>query len=77
MTRTVDYEYTCFNDCRQSGCPGHKMQMIYETVSDTVTLVTLGHKDQNGEWVNIKVKVLDRNEIRALTKAWQELYEKI
>lgn len=77
MTRKVDYEYKCFNDCRQEGCPGHKMQLIYETVSDMVTLVTLGHKDKNGEWTNSKTEVFDRNELNALGMAWQELWNKI
>jgi len=77
MTRIVDYEYKCFNDCIQTGCPGHRMQIIYETVSDTVILVTLGHKDKNGEWSNGKTEVFDRNEIKGLCNAWQELWDKI
>lgn len=77
MTRVVEYEYKCFNDCRQTGCPGHQMKIIYETVSDMVSLVTLGHKDSHGEWFNSKTEVFDRNEIRALTRAWQELWDKV
>jgi len=53
------------------------MQIIYETVSDTVILVTLGHKDKNGEWSNGKTEVFDRNEIKGLCNAWQELWDKI
>lgn len=77
MIRTVDYEYKCFNDCRQEGCPGHKMCIKYNTTSDMVELVTTGHKDKNGEWTNSKTEVFDRNEIKALTKAWEELWDKI
>lgn len=77
MTRVVTYKYKCFNDCYSTGCPGHNMQIVYETVSDTITLITLGHKDNNGEWTNSKQEVFDRNEIKALLTAWQELWDKI
>ena len=42
-----------------------------------IELITLGHKDKNSEWTNSKSEVFDRNEIRALTKSWQELWDKI
>ena len=77
MTKIVEYKYKCFNDCIQTGCPGHEMQIIYETTSDTIRVTTLGHKDKNGEWTNSKSEFFDRNEIKALTKAWQELWDKL
>lgn len=26
------------NDCRQEGCPGHKLRMVYHNTSDTLSL---------------------------------------
>ena len=27
-------EYSCFDDCKQSGCPGHKMKLTIQTCSE-------------------------------------------
>lgn len=77
MTRTVKYKYNCHNDCIQTGCPGHEMELNYSTISDTIELVTLGHKDKNGEWVNNSSKFYDKSELGHLARAWQELRDKI
>ncbi len=37
--------YRCMNDCRQSGCPGHTMQIAYHGTSDTVGLVIDGREE--------------------------------
>lgn len=29
-------EYHCANDCRQTGCPGHRMRLVYVNTSDQV-----------------------------------------
>lgn len=73
MTLKRDYGYKCFNDCIQAGCPGHKMRIEYNSTSDMITLVTLGHKDKNNEWINDEIEVFDRNQLKALTHAFQEL----
>ena len=33
---TTKQHYTCYNDCKQSGCPGHEMEVTYHTVSDGI-----------------------------------------
>lgn len=53
------------------------MQITYHTVLDTVSVITLGHKDKNGEWTNSKEDYYDRNEIKTLAQAWNGLLEKI
>ena len=73
MKKIIEYSYTCFNDCVQSGCPTHNMQIVYNGSSDTIDVITRGHKDKNGEWINNHYEVFDRNELRALTNAFQEL----
>jgi hypothetical protein len=35
---TREVEYRCINDCRESGCPGHKMRISYCRTSDTVSV---------------------------------------
>ncbi len=29
-------EYKCFNDCRQEGCPGHKLRVVHHNTSDVM-----------------------------------------
>jgi hypothetical protein len=36
-TLRQEKEFTCFNDCRQSGCPGHKMTLSIQTTSEALT----------------------------------------
>lgn len=76
MNISIDYSYKCFNDCYQTGCPEHNMKLVYNTTSDMISLTTIGHKDGNGEWVNDKSEVFDRNELTALANAWNELKHK-
>lgn len=33
----------CGNDCRQEGCPGHVLKLVYHHTSDTVTVLKDGH----------------------------------
>ncbi len=52
--------YRCFNDCRQVGCPGHKLRMIYDTVSDTISCEIDGeryHTYDPNEWRAMKFSV--------------------
>jgi hypothetical protein len=35
-SKTIDYH--CTSDCRQEGCPGHKLRLIYHGSSDTVSV---------------------------------------
>jgi hypothetical protein len=30
--------YTCRNDCEQTGCPGHTLEIIHQHSSDTVVI---------------------------------------
>lgn len=30
-------EYKCFNDCRQEGCPGHKVREVFCRSSDVLS----------------------------------------
>lgn len=36
--------YTCLNDCRREGCPGHKLRIIFHGVSDTVSVEVDGEQ---------------------------------
>lgn len=31
-------EFSCDNDCRMEGCPGHKMRLSYSRTSDIYTI---------------------------------------
>jgi len=33
---TIKQEYHCYNDCEQGGCPKHKMEVGYNSVSDDI-----------------------------------------
>ena len=50
-------EYSCFNDCKQSGCPKHKMELEIQTTSDIMT-VTIDGEDwfsaDPSEWEALK-----------------------
>lgn len=52
--------YKCFNDCSQMGCPGHTIQMIYDTVSDIY--YTIDEKQQTNYY--------DRNQLKALFESY-------
>lgn len=32
----LEHKYTCWNDCRMSGCPGHTATLEYQSVSDAI-----------------------------------------
>lgn len=43
VSRTVrKATFHCLNDCQQTGCPGHRMELILHHTSDTVTLAIDG-----------------------------------
>ena len=37
-TKIIEKEYSCFNDCKQSGCPKHKMRVQIQTTSDHLSV---------------------------------------
>lgn len=76
MNSHIDFDYKCFNDCQQTGCPGHKYRLTYAGSSDTIELLRLGHKDKNGEWVNDRYQIFDKNQLTALANAWEQLKHK-
>jgi hypothetical protein len=51
-------EYRCVDDCVQSGCPGHKMQLL---IHNTVNIV---HVEIDGK----RFASFDENQIEALKK---------
>ncbi len=51
--------YKCSSDCRQEGCPGHTVEVIYENTSDTVAIL----KDEE------VVAIFDDNQWEAIKKA--------
>lgn len=36
MTRGEAVKYSCVNDCKQTGCPGHIMQVDYHRTADVI-----------------------------------------
>lgn len=45
------FEFHCFNDCQQTGCPGHKVRAVFYNTSDTLAFEIDGktwfHVDHN------------------------------
>lgn len=37
-TWKAEKEYSCFNDCKQSGCPKHKMEVRIQTTADYLSV---------------------------------------
>ena len=38
-SQRITRDLHCANDCRQTGCPGHMIELIYNHTSDTVTIM--------------------------------------
>jgi hypothetical protein len=55
-------EFKCFNDCVQTGCPGHSVRMIYYNTSDT-----FGVEVDSQRWY-----VFDPEMFRTMIKAYQK-----
>lgn len=52
-SRKVSRHFHCCNDCKQSGCPGHEMELVYHNTSDTVSIRIDGnieHVFDHTEW---------------------------
>jgi hypothetical protein len=46
-TSTGPYiEFSCLNDCRETGCPGHKLRAIFSRTSDVLSF----EMDGTTEW---------------------------
>ncbi len=58
--RSKVVEFHCANDCVQTGCPGHRLQLEYCISSDIVTVLV---DDEHQE-------VFDDNRLAALVKAY-------
>ena len=53
--------YSCFNDCRQTGCPGHTVQTRYYGVADVIEVYVDGqHAD-----------TFDPSMFKALLRSWE------
>lgn len=57
----LETTYHCVNDCRQSGCPGHRLTLQYHNTSDTVSVTQDGQHD----------RVYDPHELDALLRLWK------
>ena len=33
-TVKVETKYSCYDDCKQQGCPGHKLELSFHTVTN-------------------------------------------
>lgn len=62
-TQSIDRTVQCNSDCRQSGCPKHKITLSYHNTSDTVAVYEDGKH----------YTTFDRNIWRALVNMDQEL----
>ena len=62
MSRTTlgEVEYRCFNDCVQTGCPGHKLRVVYYGTADVVEVY------ENGEPVDF----FDPNRLDAIIRGY-------
>jgi hypothetical protein len=64
MSKSIrEATYTCCCDCRQTGCPGHTMRLIYNRSTDIVVI------EIDGE----EVLFLDDNAFATLLKLEKEL----
>ena len=66
MSRAIGpyVEYRCTNDCRQEGCPGHKVREIFDRATDYYIFeFTTNGSD------NISYHSFDENAFIALLKA--------
>ena len=61
-----EIEYRCLNDCRQEGCPGHKIKAFYSHVSDTLRFETSTGTD-------LSIDFEDENRFAAMMKAFGEI----
>lgn len=63
---TLKYEkdYKCSDDCLQSGCPGHRARLEYQTTSDSYEFTT----GKNGE-----VKYFESSELETFIILLQQL----
>jgi hypothetical protein len=62
---SIERDYHCHNDCRQSGCPGHRTRLTYEN-SGTVSVEIDGKHSA----------VFDHSHWRALVNMDQELRDR-
>jgi hypothetical protein len=62
-----EIEYKCFDDCRQWGCPGHKIKITIQTVSEALIVYRddtfLFGADPN-EWRAIKRAIENTNYVQ-------------
>lgn len=55
-------EFHCFNDCKQSGCPGHKLDLSIQTTSEIMSVYVDGEllfAVDPEEWKAIKSMLYD------------------
>lgn len=60
---TKEISYHCINDCEQTGCPGHSLELIHSKTSDTVEIRIDGHYRA----------IFDENAFIAIMEAWNEM----
>lgn len=58
-------EYKCFNDCRQEGCPGHKIRFGYSRCSDVEFFEIDG----------VQEYYFDRNMLKAALESMNKMIE--
>ncbi len=58
--RTPEVKYHCFNDCCQTGCPGHILCTELYTVSDTESIIIDGKPEY----------YMDHNMLNALVRSY-------
>lgn len=59
-------KYTCFNDCRQEGCPGHEIREVFHRTSDVIIFEIDGKREY----------YFDENCFRAMLEADKAYKEK-
>lgn len=65
ITRGSLEQYKCFDDCRQTGCPGHTLQISLQRTSNVFFLVIDGNEEE--------AIYFDLNQIEAAQKSWESL----
>lgn len=69
--------YRCFNDCRQEGCPGHYVKVIYYGTADIVEVHTCETREEadtlNPRTVTKQPMLFDPNAFRAMVRSWERI----
>lgn len=67
--------FTCTNDCRMEGCPGHEMTVVWERVMDTVDIRVDGKSWVVFDDAGFSTLVNIANEARAAWAAQKAAHE--